>query len=65
MGKSTNPTQMLMSMLPQNSRNLISGMSSKTTMEQAQKVADLCNKNGITKEQLSELVSLLSNRNGG
>ena len=53
---SNNPLQMIMGMLPnQNQKTIFSNLAnSKTDEERAQKIADLCNQNGITKEQLEQ-----------
>ena len=49
---------MIMGMLPsQNQKTIFSSLAnSNTDEERAQKIADLCNKNGITKEQLAEAI---------
>lgn len=49
-----------MSMLNPNQKELvnklnINSLNGKTTEEQAQKIADYCNNNGITKEQLENI----------
>ena len=51
---SQNPMAMVLNMLPnQNMKSMFSNiMSSSSDQERAQKIADLCNRNGITKEQL-------------
>ena len=43
-------------MLPnQNQKTIFSNLAnSRTNEERAQKIADLCNQNGITKEQLAQ-----------
>ena len=53
---SNNPIQMIMGMLPnQNQKTIFSNLAnSRTNEERAQKIADLCNQNGITKEQLAQ-----------
>lgn len=52
--KSQNPMGMVMNMLPnQNLKSTFSNlMNSSSDEERAQQIADLCNKNGITKSQL-------------
>ena len=54
LSKSKNPMSMVMNMLPnQNLKTTFSNlMNSGTDEEKAQKIADLCNQNGITKRQL-------------
>lgn len=53
---SSNPLGMVMSMLPnQNLKDVFSGLAnSNSDMERAQKIADICNRNGITKAQLQQ-----------
>ena len=60
--KSQNPTAMIMNMLPnQNLKTTFSNlMESKTDEERAQKIADICNQNRITKQQL---MNALNNNN--
>ena len=54
--KSQNPMGMVMNMLPnQNLKSTFSNlMNSSSDEERAQQIADLCNKNGITKSQLEK-----------
>lgn len=56
---SSNPLNFALGMLPdQNSRRLFSDiMNSNSDEERAQKIADLCNKNHITKEQLQQAIN--------
>jgi len=56
---SKNPFAMVMSMLPnQNLKSTFSSlMYSKSDEERAQKLADICNQQGITKEQLQQMLS--------
>ena len=51
--KSQNPMGMIMNMLPnQNLKSTFSSlMNSSSDEERAQQIADLCNKNGITKKK--------------
>ena len=53
---SSNPIGMVMSMLPnQNLKNMFSGIAnSNSNQERAEKLAELCNRNGITKSQLQQ-----------
>ena len=62
LSRSVNPTGMIMSMLPnQNLKIAFSNlMGSGTDEEKAQKLADLCNQHGITKQQL---MNALNNNN--
>lgn len=59
LSKSQNPMAMVMNMLPnQNLKTTFSSlMNSNTDEEKAQKIADLCNKNGITKQQLINAIN--------
>ena len=51
---SSNPIAMAMNALPNNSvKSLFSSvMNAGSNQEKAQRLADICNRNGITKEQL-------------
>lgn len=53
---SNNPMSMIMGMLPnQNQKTVFSSLAnSKTDEERAQRIADICNDNGITKSQLED-----------
>ena len=62
MGKSTNPMAMLMSMLNPNQKQLASQFQNKTTQEQAEEVARICNEKGITKEQLQSIINTFNKR---
>lgn len=54
LSSSSNPIAMAMGAIPNNFKSLFSNLAnSKNDQERAQKIADLCNKNGITKEQLA------------
>lgn len=56
---SSNPMSMVLGMLPnQNLRASFSSlMNSNNDEERAQKIADWCNQNGITKQQLQQMVN--------
>ena len=56
---SNNPGMMALNMMPnQNLKNIFSNiMNSSSDQEKAQKIADYCNQNGITKQQLQTLWS--------
>ena len=45
-------------MLNPNQKQLVNMFQSKTDSEKAQQIADYCNKNGITKEQLQSIISV-------
>lgn len=56
---SSNPMAMVLGMLPnQNLRSVFSSlMNSNSDEERAQKIADICNQKGITKEQLKQMLN--------
>ena len=56
---SNNPMSMIMNMLPnQNQKTIFSSlMNSNNDEERAQKIADLCNKHGISKQQLQDALN--------
>lgn len=60
--KSKNPRQAIVNLLGNNPNiaNTKQMMDGKSEEEKAQMIADLCNKNGISKEQLSELLNILN-----
>ena len=49
-----------MSMLNPNQKQLASQFQNKSSNEQAQAIADYCNQNGITKEKLQEIISMIN-----
>jgi len=51
-----------MSMLNPSQKQLANQFQSKTTEQQAQEIADFCNKNGISKEQLEKFMNILNKR---
>lgn len=58
LGASSNPMGMIMNMLPQNQKGLFSNVANaKTDEERAQIIANICNQNGITKEQLQNALN--------
>ena len=59
MGKSTNPMAMLMSMLNPNQKQLANQFQNKTTQEQAEEIARLCNEKGIDKQQFQQILSMM------
>ena len=56
---SSNPMAMVLGMLPnQKLRSVFSSlMNSNSDEERAQKIADICNQKGITKEQLKQMLN--------
>lgn len=57
LGNATNPLQMMMSMLNPNQKQMANQFQSKTTEEQAEAIAKMCNEKGITKEQLQTIIN--------
>ena len=57
LGKSSNPMSMMMSMLNPNQKQMANQFQNKSREEQCQQIADYCNKNGITKEQLETIIN--------
>ena len=47
---------MMMGMLTGNQKQSVNQFQNKTTQEQAEEVARICNEKGITKEQLQSIV---------
>ena len=59
MGKSNNPMAMLMNMLNPSQKQMVSQFQGKPDNEKAQAIADFCNQNGINKEKLQEIMSMM------
>ena len=59
LGKSSNPMSMMMGMLNPNQKQMVNQFQGKPSNEQAQAIADYCNKNNISKEQLQEIINKL------
>lgn len=57
LGASSNPMSLMMSMLNPNQKQLANQFQNKSKEQQCQEIADYCNKNGITKEQLQTIIS--------
>ena len=62
LGSSSNPMQMLMSMLNPSQKQVVNQFQGKTNQEQAEAIADYCNKNGISKDQLKNIMGMLSRK---
>ena len=62
LGNATNPLQMMMSMLNPNQKQMASQFQNKTTQEQAEAIADYCNKNNISKEQFANIVNMFNKK---
>ena len=58
LGNSTNPMQMLMGILNPNQKQQLNQFKGLNNQEQAEKIAQLCNEKGISKEQLQEILSM-------
>ena len=56
LGNATNPLALMMSMLNPNQKQVANQFQNKTTQEQAEEVARICNEKGITKEQLQSII---------
>ena len=62
LGKSSNPMSMLMGMLNPNQKQLADQFQNKTTQEQAEQIASMCNEKGITKEQFQQIVNMMNKK---
>ena len=51
-----------MSMLNPSQKQLANQFQNKTTEQQAQEIANFCNQNGISKEQLQSFMNILNKR---
>ena len=60
LGNSTNPMQMLMGMLNPNQKQVVNQFQGKNNQEQAELIAKKCNELGITKEQFTQIVTMLN-----
>lgn len=58
LGSATNPLQMMMGMLNLNQKQMANQFQNKTTQEQAEEIARICNEKGITKEQLTQIINM-------
>lgn len=50
---------MLMNMLNPSQKQMLSMFQNKSNEEQAEQIAKMCNEKGITKEQLTNIMSML------
>ena len=62
LGNATNPIQMMMSMLNPSQKQIMNNFQTKSEQEQAEEIANYCNQNGITKEQLQNIVNMFNKR---
>lgn len=53
----SNPMSLIMSMLNPSQQQLTNQFKGKTTQQQAEEIAKLCNEKGITKEQLQQIIN--------
>lgn len=51
---------MMMGMLNPNQKQLVEMFKNKPDNEKAQTIADYCNKNGISKDQLQDIINIFS-----
>ena len=52
----TNPMAMMMGLLNPNQKQQVNQMQNLSKEQQAEKIAQLCNEKGITKEQLQSII---------
>lgn len=57
LSKASNPNAMMMGLLNPNQKQMVGQFQNKTTQEQAEQIAQLCNEKGITKEQLQNILN--------
>ena len=55
----SNPIQMMMGILNPQQKQAVNSFKGQTSEQQAQQIADYCNKNGISKEQLSNIIGMM------
>ena len=60
MMNSNNPIAMVMGMLNPTQKQTLNSFKGLDKGQQAQAIADYCNKNGITKEQLTNILKMAS-----
>ena len=59
---SNQPQQMLSNLLNPQQQQIFNNLSSKSGNEQAAAIAKMCNEKGITKEQLTQIVSMINKK---
>ena len=57
--KSSNPIQMLMNTLNPNQTQAVNNFKSMTSNEQAEKIAQLANEKGLSKEDLQKIINMM------
>ena len=55
----SNPLQMMMGMLTGNQKQALNLFKNKSSQDQAEEIAKLCNEKGISKEQLQSIMNVL------
>ena len=60
LGNATNPMAMMKSLLNPSQNQLLNSFQAKNDNEKAQQIADYCNKNNISKEQLQGIVNMIN-----
>ena len=53
---------MMMSLLNPNQKQMVNQFQNKNNQEQAQAIADYCNKNNISKEQLQNIINMINKK---
>lgn len=56
---STNPMQMAMGILNPQQKQMVSQLQNQPSDKQAEAIANYCNQNGISKDQLAQIISML------
>ena len=62
MMSASNPMSMLTGMLNPNQKQVANQFQNKSAQEQAEEIAKVCNEKGIGKEQLSQIINMMSKR---
>ena len=57
LSQASNPMSMMMGLLNPNQKQALGQFQNKTTQEQAEQIAKICNEKGISKEQLQNILS--------
>ena len=60
MMNASNPMSMLTGMLNPNQKQQANQFQNKTTQEQAEEIARICNEKGISKEQLQSIIGMFN-----
>ena len=62
LGKSSNPMSMMMNILTPNQQNQVNSFKSLSSNEQAEKIAQIANEKGLTKEDLQRIVNMFNGK---